>query len=63
MKTRCVSQRSVTSHRSQVSTKTCPGDVSYQLASVHSNHLCQPAMASNSRIAIPNVKAACVVTV
>jgi DnaJ-class molecular chaperone len=43
MKSRCVHQRIVTSHRSQVSTKTCPGKGSirfYQaLASVHSNHV------------------------
>jgi len=60
MQRRCVHQRSVTSHRSQVSTKTCSGKVSIRrLRACTPTTLSQHAMASNRLIAMPNVKPAC----
>jgi len=60
MQSRCVHQRRLTSHRSQVSTKTCPGKVSIGRLRVRTpTTFRQPVMASNRLIAMPNVKPAC----
>src|ERR1035437_3962692 len=50
----------VTSHRSQVSTKTCSEKVSIRrLRACTPTTLSQPAMASNRLIAMPSVRPAC----